>query len=64
MLGQALLALVGIALILLSWPSGASADGSGWWGVVGGGLIVVGAALAAVRARRPGRVRRGSRPRR
>jgi hypothetical protein len=29
MLGQALLALVGVALILLSWPVGASADGSG-----------------------------------
>jgi LPXTG-motif cell wall-anchored protein len=52
MFGQVLLALVGIGLILLSIPYGATDGAGSWWGVFGGALIVVGAVVVAVRRRR------------
>ncbi|AJW79386.1 LPXTG cell wall anchor domain-containing protein [Clavibacter michiganensis] len=53
MFGQILLTLVGIGLILLSIPYGATDAAGSWWGVLGGALIVVGAVIVAVRRRRP-----------
>ncbi|WP_204575260.1 LPXTG cell wall anchor domain-containing protein [Clavibacter michiganensis] len=53
MFGQILLALVGVGLILLSIPYGATDAAGSWWGVLGGALIVVGAVVVAVRRRRP-----------
>ncbi|MBD5380949.1 LPXTG cell wall anchor domain-containing protein [Clavibacter sp.] len=56
MLGQVLLALVGLGILALSLPDATGDAPSAWWGVVGGALIVVGAIAAVVRGRR----RRGS----
>jgi hypothetical protein len=57
MLGGILLALVGAGLIGLSLPVGPADPASGWWGVAGGILVVVGAVVGAVRGRRGGRRR-------
>ncbi|NIY61010.1 LPXTG cell wall anchor domain-containing protein [Clavibacter michiganensis subsp. michiganensis] len=53
MFGQILLALMGIGLIFLSIPYGATDGAGSWWGVLGGALIVVGAVVVAIRRRRP-----------
>jgi hypothetical protein len=56
MLGWILLTLVGVGLIALSIPDvGPTEPASGWWGITGGILVVVGAVVGAVRSRRGGR---------
>ncbi|MDQ0745642.1 hypothetical protein QFZ62_002950 [Clavibacter sp. B3I6] len=57
MLGWILLALVGVGLVALSVPVGPADPPSGWWGVAGGILVVLGAVVEAVRGRRGGRRR-------